>query len=360
MKNIFISIKKKSFYAKVIFLLTSLALMSGRCIFLDQALIMQIQQDGTQAPVAQVGSIATFTIIGRIDCQEDGHKSEQFVISVLAPKSWKLRDNAKVTYITSLYSNPEQELSMSVIPESSLPKNGDGLTWGQKLMTDYGVGPNALSDMEWVSYATDRIWSISNGEKPTYTVYIRTNVGTQNLKAYLGFFANYTGDGIGSNGDYKQVVFSKTPFEVVGGKGITIDYCNNHFNKVQPLAILQDDFVTFTFNGKVYKNDLVAFDEIYLEAVAYDYNGAIISKINEKSDKTLLKRESPYSNILNLTIWPADFFHVPEGMTIDHIEYIFTDKSGTVTITQSDDDHAVSGVEIPAEKQPFQFELLCY
>lgn len=358
MKNIFI--KKRSIFVKGIFLLSVLALISAKCVFIDTdgVSIMQPQNDGTQAPVAKAGSIATFTIKGNINCQED-HHNVQFVVSFLAPKSWNVRDNAKVTYVTTLYTNPDQELPMSPIPDSSLPKNGDGLTWGQKLMQDYGVGPNVLSDMEWVSFATDEKWDIFNGDKPLYTIYIKTNVGDQNLKAYLGFFVNHTDDGVSTSADHKQVQFSTTPFEVIDGKGLTIDYCNEHFNKVQPLAALQNDLVTFSFNGGVYKNDLVDFGEIYIEAVAYNSNGMVISQINEKSSKTLLTRESPYNQTYNLTVWPADFFNIPDGALIDHIEYVFTDKSRAVTITQSDDDYAVNGAEIVGDKKPFLFELLC-
>jgi len=358
MKNIYI--KRKSFYAKVIFLLLALALMAGRCIYVTQDIsILQVQEDGTTAPVAKAGSVATFIINGYVWGNGTSSENDQLVVSFLAPKSWKVRENTKVTYTTSFYSNPKEELPMSVIPELSLPKNGNGLTWSQKLMMNYGVGPNVLEDMEWVSFVTDKIWSVYDGDKPDYTVYIRTNVGQQNLKAYLGFFVNHTNDGISNSEDDKVVQFSKTPFEVIDGIGLTIDYSTEHFNKVQPLYVLQDDYVTFSFNGGVYPNTLVGLGDIYLQAIAYDSKGAIISQINEKSDKTLLTKESPYSQTYNLTIWPADFFHVPEGTVIDHIEYVFTDKSGTVTITQSDDDKAVNGTGITGEKKPFQFQLLC-
>ena len=356
MKQIFI--KSRSIYAKSAFLLVALALVLFACVYIDSISIMQIQEDGTESPFAKAGSMATFTVNGNINCAED-HGDVQFVVSFLAPKSWNVRDHAIVTYVTTLHTNPDEALSMSVIPASSLPKNADGLSWGQKLMEVYGVGPNVLSDMEWVSFQTDKKWEIFDGDKPNYTIYIRTNVGEQNLKVYPGFFVNHTDDGISNSNDHKKVMFSDTPFEVYGGKGLIIDYCNDHFNKVQPLAALQNDFVTFSFNGGVYENDLVAFEEIYIEAVAYDFNGMIISQITEKTDKTLLIRESLYNQTYNLTVWPAEFFNVPEGTLIDRIEYVFTNKNRTVTITQSDDDYAVDGIETAGEKKPFIFELRC-
>lgn len=328
------------------------------CVYIDSISIMQIQSDGTEAPIAKAGTEATFTLEGNINCAED-HGDVQFVVSFLAPKSWNVRQNANVTYKTTLHTDPDELLKMSPIPESSLPKSGGGRSWGEALIQDYGVGPNVLSDMEWVTFATDLKWAIFNGDKPKYTIYIKTNVGELNLKAYLGFFVNHTDDGISSSNDHKKVKFSDTPFEVIEGKGLTIDYSSEHFNKVQPLSVLQDDFVTFSFNGGVFTNDLVSSNEIYLEAIAYDANGNKISEVTEKSSKTLLKRESMYNQTYSLTVWPVNFFNIPEGVIIQNIEYVFTNSDRSITVSQTDDDFAVSGTPIVEEKQPFMFELLC-
>lgn len=356
MKNIFKNISRSRL--KIILLSTGFVLLLAGCVFIDTVSILQTQDDGTQAPISKAGTVATFTLTGHINCIED-HGDVQFIVSFLAPKSWNVRKNGIVTYKTTLNTDPDQELKMSVVPESSLPKNGGGRSWGDALIQDYGVGPNVISDMEWVTFATDAKWAIFNGDKPNYTIYIRTNVGQQNLKAYLGFFVNHTDDGMSTSNDHKKVKFSDTPFEVVGGKGLMIDYSSEHFNKVQPLAVLQDDYVTFSFNGGVFQNDLIAADEIYLEGTAYDENGVVIANINEKSSKTILKRETQYNQIYSLTMWPASFFNVPEGKLIKRINYVFTNKSRTVIITQSDDDFAVKGTVLVGDKAPFVFELLC-
>ncbi|HOK35644.1 MAG TPA: DUF4961 domain-containing protein [Paludibacteraceae bacterium] len=356
MKNIFKN--KKNTRLIGLFLTVGFVLFLIGCVFIDSVSILQIQEDGTQAPRTKAGSVATFILTGHINCQED-HGDVQFIFSFLAPKSWNVRQNATVTYTTTLATNPEEELKMSVVPESSLPKNGGGRTWGEALMQEYGVGPNVLSDMEWVTFATNDKWAIYNGDKPNYTIYLRTNVGYQNLKAYLGFFVNHTDDGMSTSADHKKVKFSDTPFEVYGGKGLMIDYSTDHFNKVQPLASLQDDYVTFSFNGGVYQNDLISCSEIYFEGIAYDENGEIISEVNEKTDKTLLHRESMFSQVYSLTMWPASFFNVPQGKEIKKIDYVFTNKDRSIIITQSDDDFAINHIPINSEKEPFVFELLC-
>jgi hypothetical protein len=344
--------------SKAVWLLTGVALFLFGCVYIDSVSITQLQENGTEAAKAKAGTVATFSMKGHIDCKED-HGDVQFVVSFLAPKSWNVRQNANVTYTTTLHTNADEELKMSVVPESVLPKNASGRTWGEALMQDYGVGPNVLSDMEWVTFMTDEKWSIFNGDKPIYTIFIRTNVGEQNLKAYLGFFVNHTDDGISSGTDHKKVKFSDTPFEVFGGKGLLVDYSSEHFNKVQPLAALQDDYVTFSFNAGVFENDLSAESEIYFEGTVYDESGAVISTVNEKTAKTLLKRESQYNQLYSLTMWPAGFFNVPDGKTIKKIEYIFSNANRSITITRSDDDLAIDGIPIVGEKVPFTFEMVC-
>lgn len=359
MKNI--RNKSRKFWLRSFFLLSALALVLFGCVEWDSISIKQIQEDGSEAAIAKAGSIATFTINGHIKCIENGHDNVKFIVSFLAPKSWNVKKHARVTYVTTFHSDPNEELTMSVVPESSLPKNGEGRTWGELLMQDFGVGPNVLSDMEWVTFQTDKDWSIIDGDTPYYTIYIRTNVGELNLKAYLGFFINHSDDGKSSDDDHWKVMFSEEPLEVVGGKGLTIDYSSNHFNKVQPLATLQDDYVTFSFNGGVYPNDLTAFDEVYVEMTAFDAGGNVLAAVTEKSDKTLLARTSSISPVYSKTLWPAGFFSVPEGTTIHRIEYIFSNRDGSVTITQTDEDNAAgdSPVVIVGEKEPFVFELLC-
>ena len=70
-------------------------------------------------------------------------------------------------------------------------------------------------------------------------------------------------------------------------------------------------------------------------------------------------RENAYSDNYNITIWPVELFNVPITEKIEYITYYFTNKDGSVTITQSDDDFVVKGTEIPTVKVPFQFAFEC-
>ena len=327
------------------------------CVYLDRISVMQTLEDGTEVAYAEAGTDAVFTLEGRIECIED-RTDVQFVAAILVPKSWNARQNATATYTTNIHSDPDEELPMSIIPDSSIPSNGGGRTWSEALMQEYGVGPNVLNDMEWVVLQTNLKWLILNGDKATYTIKIRCNVGELNLKARIGFFVNHTDDGFGSGGDEKKMAFSDECFEVINGKGSVIDFCTNHFNRVQPLAALQNDFVSFSFMGDVDDNALALIDEVYFEATAYTKNGNVLT-VFERSAKTLMKREAPDSKVFDITIWPRSYFGVAQNDEIERIEYVFTDKNGIETITQSDDDYIVFGTEIGENKKPFSFEFKC-
>lgn len=343
---------KKNLYAITLLL----GLIMFGCVYLDSVKVTQIY-DGEEVAWAKAGDIATFTLQGHIECHED-HNGVKFVVGFLAPKSWKVSQNAMVTYKNDLAEDPDQEKTMSLVPENSLPKNGGGRTWVEALTQEYGVGPNVLDDMEWVVFWTDDSWDIVNNANPDYTIYIRTNVGEQNMKASLGFFVNHTDDGFSNGGDHKKVKFSDECFEVVDGKGLTIDYCNDHYNKVQPLASLQDDFVTFSFNGAVnLDNALTKSGDVYLKAVAISDAGNRYT-VNEKTDKTSMAKESSFSDTYNITIWPTDFFKVNEGEQIITVEYWFTNQDETIVISKTEDD-ALLGEENPVEMAPFYFEFLC-
>jgi len=342
---------------KAIYMMTLLlGLILFGCVYLDSVKVTQIY-DGKEVSWAKAGDMATFTLQGHIECHED-HNGVKFVVGFLAPKSWKVAQNATVTYKNDLAEDPDLEKTMSVIPETSLPKNGGGRTWVEALTQEYGVGPNVLDDMEWVVFWTDDSWDIVNNANPDYTIYIRTNVGEQNLKASLGFFVNHTDDGFSNGGDHKKVKFSDECFEVIGGKGLTIDYCNDHYNKVQPLASLQDDFVTFSFNGAVnIDNPLTKSGDVYLKAIAVTESGNRYT-VNEKTDKTRMSKESAFSDTYNLTIWPADFFGVGDDERIISVDYWFTNQSETIVISKTEDD-ALLGEANEEELAPFYFEFLC-
>ncbi|MBQ8047749.1 MAG: DUF4961 domain-containing protein [Prevotella sp.] len=352
------NIKSLKLYKTYFLLLAAIvAAVVASCVYIDEFIVAQIDENGNEVYYAKANTEATFTLRGHIECHED-HNGVNFVVGFLAPKSWKVAENGRVTYKCDLAEDHDQILTMSPIPSTSLPKNGSGRTWVECLTQDYGVGTNVLDDMEWVVFQTDDKFNIINNQFPTYTIYITTNVGEKNLKCHLGVFVNHTDDGFSGGNDHKKVLFSSDCFEVVGGTGITLDFCNDHFNKISPMTCLQNDFVTFTFKGSAAENGLTGVGDIYLQGTAYTVNGGKYM-LNTRDAKSRMERENAYSDTYNITFWPVELFGVPEDEVIERIEYYFTNSDGSITVTQSDDDFAQLGTPLPEEKQPFLFQFEC-
>ncbi len=334
------------------------------CVYIDSFSVTQVI-DGKEVNYAYANTEATFTLKGHIEAHED-HSDVNFVVGFLVPKSWKVAENGKVTYKCDLAEDHDQIMTMSVMPSSQLPKNGNGRTWVECLTQEYGVGTNVLDDMEWVVFQTDDKYTIINNQFPTYTIWLKTNVGEKNLKCHIGVFVNHTDDGFSNGSDHKKVQFSSECFEVVGGKGATLDFCSNHYNKVSPMTSLQNDLITFTFNGSVNANKLAGADAVYFNGTAYTTDGKKY-ELTERSAKTQMTRENAYSDNYSITVWPVGLFGIPVTETIERITYYFTSKDGVLTyqngeegtITLSDDDYMAEGTAIPSVKEPFNFTFEC-
>lgn len=350
--------KKKITAIRIGGLFILLVLVVIGCVYIDGSPNMNQGTEEEPRYWVNAGDVATFTLNGHIECAED-HSNVRLIAAILVPSSWNARENTTVTYVATGLEDGVTSYTMSPIPVSSQPKNQIGLSWDAALKNKYGVGTNVLNDMEWVAFQTDKVYTILNHDNPTFTITFKCKTGPKNLKAHIGFFINHSDDGIGSSEDHYKVVYSEECFQVVNGTGVEIDYCNFHFNQMEPLTALQDDYITYSFVGDTYANDLVDEDAIYFEATAYTDNGKAYT-VNERSDKTLMmKEDQAFTNTYSLTIWPTDFFGIEDGETITRIEYLFTNADGTVSVSQTEDDAAATGVENDGSKEPFVSELLC-
>ena len=325
------------------------------CIYLDSVDVKQAQADGTMAAKIDAGQIATFTCKGHIEVAGDQSQyDDRLIFAILVPKAWKLLENKPVvTYRTTVVEAWETVSTMSPIPESTHPKNMQGFTWPEALMERFGVGTNVLNDMEWVAFKSDKGYHLNNGDKPYFEVTVKCYVGMQNLRARLGFFINRDDDGLSTDDRYYKASFSD-PFTVENGTGSYIDFCSFHYNAVEPLESNQDDFITFSFIGSAYPNDLSATGEVYFNAVAHTDNGNTYS-VAVRDESTLMKRENSFGSTYKKTIWPAGFFGIGEGEIITLIEYQFVNADGTIIINKTADDIAGNEPEI-VENKMFEFE----
>ena len=326
------------------------------CLYIDSVDIAQII-DGQAVNYAKAGTTATLKIYGHISVAGEPRNDKRLVIGFLAPKSWNLAQNAKVSYTEDTFDPNIGEQNMTLIPSTEQPSNKPGLSWSAALMQEYGVGTNILEDMEWAAYWTKPYSGVAG--EIHFTVYIRVPVGNKNMRFKPSILINSTYDNFSSDTEARKCMEGGC-FEVVEGEGLVTDFCSEHFNKTTPLTALQNDFVTFSFIGGLDDDNALikAKGNIYFEGTAVGSDGQRYT-VNEKSDKTLMKRENQYTKTYNITLWPEGFFNVPEGTELVSIEYAFTNADGSISITQSDDDLIMLDTPLPEQKEPFIYTFYC-
>jgi hypothetical protein len=325
---------------KKLFKIKRIVAWSG-CLLLVTAIIFScgIEFDDTNPieydPATLIaGENFTFSINMRVDAASDDNTA--LAVAFLVPKSWNARENTTMT-ITDTYQ-PGVVKSMSIIPVEVSPANRQGMTWDEALKLLYGVGSNVLDEMEWVTFQTDEIYAVANGDKQSAKITVVTKVGPDNLRFKLGYLINMVSDGLsestllGTPEDYRKIGETDC-MEVINGEGELMDFCELHFNTVIPSNATKEDILTIKFQGDIEANDLDGIEEIYLESKAITGSDEYV--IDEKTAKTRMVKES--GKTFGLTFWAAEYFGIPEGEEILRIEYYFTNADGTKSVMGTDE-----------------------
>ena len=330
------------------------------CIYIDSYDINQEQPDGSKEPRIEVGKVATFTLTGHVASIQDSEEDSRFIVAMLAPRSWDIANKTVITFSAGNFYDPLDVQTMSVIPAGIAPSSKPGYTWPDALREKYGIGNNKYNDMEWVAWWADTPVPYSNGAKAQYTVTIKSTVSQENLTAYLGFVVTHSARGLSDdlNGNtHYSSAFPSELFTVYGGPDETIDFTKTRFNMTEPTRALQDDLISFTFAGETNVNDLVNCDEIFFESTAYTAEGGVYT-VNKRDEETLMTRPNTFEHNYSVVIWPAGFYSIPEGETITHIDYCFTNRDGSIVVNKAYD-MTINGDTPENDAIPFTYNLRC-
>jgi hypothetical protein len=288
--------------------------------------ITSVEQPNT----ATVGQNVSIKVNFRIPTAADG-TDNYLIFAMLVPKGWKMSENAKVTYNSQALGGG----NMNLIPINVLPKNGGGLTWPAYTKKMFGNAGNLIDDMEWVVYQSQEKYSYNNNYtfEGDVTVNLKVAADGNPTIVKLSYVISDSVNGYTSNdfGTYYSQKNSPTCFEVTGGTGDLVDFCNPQLTVVDPPKSLDNDFVTLTFDATVVATDLDKTSDVYLCATAYTDDGKTIS-VCEQTDKTRMTETSPNSKRFRTTFWPRAFFNTSDKQTITRMEYFVTDKSGAVKV----------------------------
>ncbi|TFF38179.1 DUF4961 domain-containing protein [Mucilaginibacter psychrotolerans] len=278
-----------------------------------------------QPSTAKAGDILPVTVHVNIPTAGNGGP-DYLVLGILVPKGWKIAQNTTITY-----TSPQGDGTMSLIPDGSLPTKGGGLTWSAYMKRTFGLAGNLIDDMEWVVFQTDKPYAHEGGHTITGDLHIKMKVGADgnNTLVKIGYAITDTGNGLTSDqfGTYYSQK-STDCFEVTGGTGDLIDFCNPQLTVLDPPKSLDNDIVTLTFDGAVVNTPVSAEPEVYLCATAYTSDGKTIV-VCEQTAKTLMKQTTATSKRYQITFWPKAFFNTTDAQTIIKMEYHITNKAGT-------------------------------
>jgi len=311
----------------MIFLLTM-------CVYIDT-----IEYEST----VDAGEVATFIVHSRIEPITTSEDT-RLVLGFLTPKSWHAAENTTITYTDNF---DEGVLTMSLIPDEDIPANGD-VPWPAHIKNREGVGPNVLDDMEWVVYQSDRTYTVYNEDKFTVDIVVQTVVGTDNLKAKIGFLLNHTNDGLSTDNRHYQFMYTDC-FEVVNGEGDIIDFCDLQFNAVEPLQNTNNDIVTIKFQGDLRPNELDDAAEVYFCSTAYTDLGNTIT-LCEANEQTKMMKDNEFGHNYSITFWPVGFYDIEQGEEITKIEYSFKNEDGSVELM---------GLSVDSIAAPFRYTFRC-
>jgi hypothetical protein len=282
-----------------------------------------------QPDTAPDGSIVPITV--HIDIPTAGNGGPDYLIfGFLVPKGWKAAENTTITYTSPTLGDG----NMTLIPSTTLAKNGGGLNWPDDMKKTFGIGGNLIDDMEWVAYQSDKSFT-HNGAEITGDLNIKIKVGVDNnnTTVKLGYVITDSGNGFTSdgNGTYYSEKLAQNCFQTTGGTGDVVDFCNPQLTTVNPPKSLDNDYITLTFDGNVATTLLSGSGVVYLCATAYTSDGQTIT-VCEQTDKTKMIQIPDGSNKYQITFWPRALFGTKDTQTITKMEYFITDQTGAIKV----------------------------
>lgn len=289
------------------------------------ALTQCIALDGVEQPSSGVaGEELTVIVRPKINPhpQAGQENNVRLVIGFLAPRNWAAAQNTTMTY-TSNRGNG----TMSLVSQGARPA-GSSLEWPAAMMVSAGIGGNLVKDLVWVAFWSDQTYNISQGSAQINAeVTIKTKPGMQNMIVQLGYFVASTNLAI-TDANAWDVIFPE-PFEVTGGEDPFIDYTSPQLTAIEPLRNTDNDIITLTFDGSIVPTPLDEAEEVFLCATGYTADDTAF-EICGQTEKS--KMRSIGDRQWQIDLWPRQYFDLPEGQSLQRMEYSFTDSAGDSTV----------------------------
>lgn len=287
---------------------------------------------------AKVNSEITFTVKLKLVTETDDNSN--MVFALLAPKSWDIKNNAKLTLTTEGYAAQGYaevvDEPMSLIPDSETEKS-TALSYPAAYQSKIGVMGNT-GPVEWTVFKSASVFHINDkvSTAPIYgTVTITLTTGPDPIKFFLGCGFCGTTWGLDSESGEGRYTPNETAkiVTVYGEEGQPVlDYTTVAAVSTTPSTFRYGDI--FSVNYETAGTGLEGEKTVYMcgKAVLADGTEKLME---EKTDKALMEYSGETTCFRY--IYPRDFFGLPADAEISEIYVWFTNADGSVVSKAGED-----------------------
>lgn len=272
----------------------------------------------------------------------DNDDNTQMVFAVLAPKSWKIAENAKLTFSTNGYTQGDILNETMVLMSNTDIEPTTALPWSAALQSEIGLMEN-LGPVEWVVFRSQTTFVITDEVEKLINAHVKIKLttGSENIKLFMGYF--FTGKTRGLHSEYYEKNAKSKVMTVSGGSNALIDYTTVSLVTTVPSNFGYNDLFSIVFQSQAgaVETPLKGEDEVYIYGKAIFAEGKDSIIVDGISDKTLMERIG--NTTYQKYIYAPEFFGLPEGAVLTETYFHFSNGTQDIIVTQpSGEDFLIS------------------
>lgn len=290
-----------------------------------------------QPTTANVGDVVPITL--NLSYCGGSTATGNLIVGVLMPNGWQGgSNNMTMAYTSTIGNGTLVQVSPTLLEKTTKQP------WSAAMLNKFGIANNYINDMQWVVFQSDQAYLFSSVSTVTVNIKLKVGADNNNAQVNLAYVVAETNDGLQDPGadtylgagcntpqQYEYYELKSAPRMVVsGGSGDNIDYADPQLTTIDPAKALVNDFLTVTFYGDIVATPLANMPLVYLNSTAYTTDGIAYQPVS--SAITSMTETSSTSNIYKLSFWPKVYYGIPPGKTLERIEYLVTNQSGTVQL----------------------------
>lgn len=275
------------------------------------------------------------TINIEVDIEVTGKDGDRLVFAFLAPRSWSAAKKTTMHFTSTIGGS-----NMSLMdPEELDPVSN--LPWAQQITEREGIGEN-YGEVQWVVYKADDALAPPGNTSPDNpvngTIFIETKVGPSNIITQLGYFVSEAFWGYLDDGNNSLSFFYDPCIEVSGASGQAQNLCGPAPRRLVDLnQYTFEDVLTIRFDAMEDSTALVGAGQVFFCSKGIFDSGP--TEICETTTRT--EMISGGDNIWYLTLWPPEYYSVPNGEIMSELLCNFQDKNGTIIKDPSGNDFQI-------------------